>query len=405
MSEMSTTKAMAQRAHALLAPSSAKRWLSCPASARLEDSEPSRETAYTKEGTIAHAFAADCLEWLMKTGSQMVEAEAPAALAEATRHNCEQAGLTEAADEIVRVVWDNYVRLIWEDFLGAKRADRDAEIFVEKAFRLDRFVPESFGSADAVIAFGDMLKVYDLKYGKGVRVSAKGNPQMRLYALGAYFSVCELYDTTRVEATIIQPRLGAISTEALCADDLMNWANNELKPKAELAFSGDGPAHPGEHCKFCRVAHKCEALAAFCCDSSQKPADTLTDEQMAQILAKIPVIEGFVEAVKTRTLEAALNGTKFPGYKLVEGRSVRKIGDTAAAVERLSQKFEPSSYLKPQELKTITELEKVFTKKGFAELLGDLVIKPAGKPVLVPDSDPRQELNSATNEYNDIINQ
>lgn len=401
---MNTAEAMKQREHALLAPSSAKRWLACPASARLEDKEPSRETTYTKEGTLAHAFAADCLEFLKATQARVVDLNAPGICIEKCEHECSNAGLLDAADEITAVVWDNYVRLVWEDFLEAKKADRDAEIFVEKSFRLDRFVPESFGSADAVIAYGDTLKVYDLKYGKGVRVSAKENPQMRLYALGAYFSVCELYDTRHIQATIVQPRLGAVSTEAITEEALLAWALTELRPKAELAYRGDGPAQPGEHCKFCRVAHKCKALADFCTEAVQGDPETMDEAETAEMLSKIPVIEGFIEAVKTRTLEAALNGTRYPGFKLVEGRSVRKIGDTAAALERLAAKFEPGSYLKPQELKTITELEKVFTKKGFAELLGDLVIKPAGKPALVPDSDPRPELNSAAEEYNDIIN-
>ena len=401
---MNTAEAMKQRAHAVLAPSSAKRWLACPASARLEDKEPGRETAYTKEGTLAHAFAADCLEFLKATQARAVELNAPSICIEKCEHECSNAGLLEAADEIVAVVWDNYVRLVWEDFLEAKKADKDAEIYIEKAFSLDRFVPESFGSADAVVTYGDTLRVYDLKYGKGVRVSAKENPQMRLYALGAYFSVCELYDTRNIRATIIQPRLGAVSTEELRTEVLLAWAIKELKPKAELAYRGDGPAMPGEHCKFCRVAHKCKALADFCAETAQTDAETMNEAETAEMLAKIPVMESFIEAMKSRTLEAALNGTRYPGFKLVEGRSVRKIGDTAAAVARLAEKFEPGSYLKPQELKTITELEKVFTKKGFAELLGDLVIKPAGKPALVPDSDPRPELNSAANEYNDIIN-
>lgn len=387
--------------HALLAPSSSARWMACPASARLEADEPNRDTVFTREGTAAHSFAEHCLNWLRETDAESV-GECPERLKAALKEKCEREGYDWR--EMASAVWDNYVRLVYEDFLAARVADPDAVLLVERMYSLREYVPESFGSSDAVIISGDTLSVYDLKYGKGVKVSAVGNTQMRLYALGAYLAQGELYEIGTLRATIIQPRLGWTSTDVIEAGDLLAWAEKELKPKAALAYQGDGPAVPGTHCKFCKVAHKCKALADFATRCADYDAEMLDNEGIAECLRKAPVVRTWLDAVEGHALEAALNGERFPGFKLVEGRSVRTISDKEQAAARLAARYDPSVYLKPQELRTISDLEKALTKKGFKELLEDLVVKPKGKPTLVPEDDPRPELNNAGEDFKDIIN-
>lgn len=388
--------------HAVLAPSSSARWLACPPSARLEEREPNKDTVFTREGTVAHAFAERCLDWLKETNAESV-GECPERLSAALREKCAKDGYDW--QEMASAVWDNYVRLVYEDFLTARASDPDAILLVEQMYSLREYVPESFGSSDAVIISGDTLSVYDLKYGKGVKVSAGGNTQMRLYALGAFLAQGELYDITSLRATIIQPRLGWVSTDAFAACALLEWAEKELRPKAALAYQGIGPTVPGTHCRFCKVAHKCKALADLATQCADVNAETLDNDGIADYLRKAPVVRTWLDAVEGRALEAALNGERFPGFKLVEGRSIRSISDKDLAVSRLEARYDdPNVYLRPQELRTITELEKNLTKKGFKEILGDLVIKPKGKPTLVPEDDPRPAMNNAGDDFNDIIN-
>lgn len=388
--------------HAILAPSSSARWLACPASARLEEREPNKDTVFTREGTTAHAFAERCLDWLKETNAESV-GECPERLRSALREKCEKDGYDW--QEMASAVWDNYVRLVYEDFLTARASDPDAILLVEQMYSLREYVPDSFGSSDAVIISGDTLSVYDLKYGKGVKVSATGNTQMRLYALGAYLAQGELYDIATLRATIIQPRLGWVSTDTVTASDLMDWAEKELRPKAALAYKGGGQATPGTHCRFCKVACKCRALAEFATNCADNHAATMDNDEIAGYLRKAPVVRTWLDAIESRALEAALNGERFPGFKLVEGRSIRSISDKEQAIARLaSRDYLESVYLKAPELRTITELEKNLTKKGFKEILGDLVIKPKGKPTLVPEDDPRPEMNNAGDDFNDIIN-
>jgi hypothetical protein len=257
-----------------------------------------------------------------------------------------------------------------------------------------------------VIIYGSTLEVFALKCGKGVKVEADEYPQMMCYALGAYCGPGELYDITTVRMTIVQPRLRHESSWAIKATDLLSWAAQELAPAARKAFDGDGPQTPGDHCRFCKVAAQCKALASYTLRVTKKTSEPglMTLEEIAGLLPHFATIKSWISSVEDYALEAALEGDAIPGYKIVEGRSLRKISDSAQAVQRLSAGgWEPTDYLKPAELKTITDLEKVLTKKGFKALLGDLVIKPEGKPTLVEESDPREPYSKARNDFKDII--
>jgi hypothetical protein len=307
---------------------------------------------------------------------------------------------------MAETVYDHYVRPVYEAYLGAKLQDPDAELLIEARLKLSEFIPEGFGSSDAVLIYGRTLEVFDLKYGKGVKVDAEHNAQMMCYALGAYCGPGETYDIADVRMTIIQPRLRHESSWAITAPDLLLWAHNSLKPAAQLAFRGEGEQVPGEHCRFCKVAAKCRALADYTLRVTKEKTEpgVMTLEEIAALLPHFSTIKSWISSVEEFALEAALEGDTIPGYKVVEGRSLRKISDPHKAMELLEGAgFEPGAYLKPAELKTITDLEKTLTKKGFKTLLGDLVIKPEGKPTLVEESDPREPYSKAKNDFKDII--
>jgi len=371
---------------------------------------PEKDTAYTREGTIAHAMAEAILRDLLEQNldhfpdaAEYLTSRSGIILAEFCR-TAEHEGLDWK--EMAETVYDHYCRLVYEAYLGAKLLDPEAVLLIEAKLKLGEFIPEGFGSSDAVLIYGDTLEVFDLKYGKGVKVSAEDNAQMMCYALGAYLGPGELYELNKVRMTIIQPRLKHESSWSLHVLDLMQWAQHKLRPAAKLAFEGKGEQVPGDHCRFCKVAAKCKALAAHTLEVSKDTTEPglMSLDEIAELLPHFATIKSWISSVEEFALEAALEGDTIPGYKVVEGRSVRKISNPAEAIARLDGAGIPAeNYLKPAELKTITDLEKTLTKKGFKTILGDLVIKPEGKPTLVEESDPREPFSKAQNDFKDII--
>lgn len=370
---------------------------------------PEKDTAYTREGTIAHAMAEGILRELLKHDfDHMPDAgeffdTAGTAIAEFCR-TCELEGFDWR--EMAETVYEHYCRIVYETYLGAKLEDPDAVLLIEARLRLDEFIPEGFGSSDAVIIYNDTLEVFDLKYGKGVKVDADKNPQMMCYAIGALCGPGETYLINTVRMTIIQPRLRHISSWEVPEASLMDWARAELMPAAIAAFNGEGEQVPGEHCRFCKVAAQCRKLAEYTLHITEKQTEPglMTLAEIASFLPHFATIKSWISSVEEYALEAALEGDEIPGYKVVEGRSIRKITNAAEAMQRLDNAGIPAeNYLKPAELKTITDLEKTLTKKGFKTILGDLVIKPEGKPTLVEAADPREPFSRAKNDFKDII--
>ena len=386
-------------AHALLAPSAAKRWMTCTPSARVEAQLPERDSIYAREGTIAHAVAECLLRYYLEAQPIAVYDDpldyitsiylAVPQLRELSLE-CEQEGFDWF--ELIHTVHDNYVAIVWADYVTAKAENEDAVLLVETRVDLDDYVPESFGSSDAIIIWGHKMYVYDLKYGRGVRVSAKGNPQMRLYALGALIGPGETYAVQDIRMTIVQPRLHAVSSDSISAADLLVWTLTELAPKADLAWKGEGDFVPGSHCEFCRAKATCQALREYTSRVVQSAGapEQMTAEELADVLGKLATIESWIAGVKTRAMEMLEGGEAVPGWKLVEGRSVRKIYKEAEARAVLRQAgFKPEDYDKV-ELRGITDLTRlVGGAKTFNTLLGDLVERQPGKPALAPEDDPR----------------
>ena len=391
--------------HAILAPSAAKRWLTCTPSARLEASLPDRTSAYAEEGTIAHAVAECLLHFYQGTGQIAVYDDpwnhySEFALAQPALSYLSEDARDKGFDfrEILETVHDGYVAVIWPDWVRAKAEDADAVLLVEQRVDLSDYVPESFGSSDAIIIWDRRMNVYDLKYGRGVKVNAVGNPQMRLYALGALLGPGETYEIETVRATIIQPRLHAVSSETLRDIDLRIWANLTVAPAAKQAFAGEGEFVPGDHCEFCRAKAQCFALLEYTrrivrTDSEPK---LMTAEDIAAVLPTLATIEGWTAAVRAHAMEIISDGGQVPGWKLVEGRSTRKILRDGEARRILKEAgFQPADYDKT-ELRGITDLTRlVGGAKNFNAMLGHLVEKQAGKPALAPDDDLRTTYSPA----------
>ncbi len=385
----------AERTHAVLSPSAAARWLACTPSARIEERLPDNAGEYAREGTLAHAFC----ELLLRRMQPLPVGEDDGEELERMRGDALYS--REMEDHA-----KDYAAYVAARYAEARATTRDAALHVEERLDLSAYAPECFGTADAVIIADGLMDVIDYKYGKGVRVDARHNRQMMLYAIGAVERFGMLYDLRRVRMTIFQPRIGNVSQWELDVAVLMRWARAVLRPRARLAFRGEGEPSPGRHCRFCRAMGRCRALAERnmrAAPAEMKDAALMTDEETAAVLAAAPDLRAWIEAVERHALEEAIGGHRYPGFKLVEGRSVRRYTDEAEVARVLTEGgIAEESIWQPRALKTITAMEKMLTKKGFNALIGHLVEKPQGKPTLVPEDDRRPEWSSAAADFRDV---
>lgn len=370
-------------AHALLSASGARRWLVCTPSARAEEHVQEESSEYADEGTHAH---------------QLAEVRLAQALGERRRlpngfKESEYYG--PAMEDHVA----DFTTLVMERVSAHRAQGGEPVVLLEQKLDFSRWVPEGFGTGDVVIISQLGVEVIDLKYGQGVPVSAVDNPQTRLYGLGALDTYGMIYDLDRVFMTIVQPRLDSISTEELEATELLTWAEMEVRPRAQEAWEGKGEFAPGEHCRFCRVKATCRARAEANLSLAQmdfaKPA-TLSPEEIADVLTQLERdFKAWVKDVETYALDQAVNhGVRFPGWKVVEGRSNRQYADEGVVEQNLLNKGLEHDAIAPRKLLGITAMERLLGKKAFSEL-NDLVVKPAGKPTLAPESDKRPEINAA----------
>lgn len=381
-------------AHALLGPSSAYMWMACTPSARLAEGMADTGSEYAREGTLAHRLG----ELLLRERweGQDITEELAAVQADPL--------YTATMGELI----DGYVAFIEERMAEAKARCPDPRIFIEQLVHLEEYIPESFGTTDVTILADGLMDVVDLKFGAGIPVDAEGNAQMRIYALGSYLALSWAYQIDTVRMTIYQPRLDRISTATMALKDLLAWAEDELKPKAALAWAGEGDFNPGPaQCRWCKVAATCRARADYQLEIAAQdfaPPATLSPEEIAGILARLPDLRSWVQQVETYALDAAVNGGQtFPGFKVVAGRSTRKYGDEEAIAKALRKAgFKVAEIYKPKELLGITAMEKLVGKKRFAELAGAFIVKPDGAPTLVPESDKRPALNTAAQAAEDF---
>ena len=377
--------------HALLSPSASHRWLHCTAAPRLEEGIKDEGSDYAAEGTLAHAYCAMKLKNFLGLPTDG-EKEEIAALQE-------KYGTGEMAEYT-----DTYATIVLEKYNDARAATPDAQLLVETRLDFSDYVPEAFGTADAIIIADGTMEVIDFKYGKGVKVSAVENPQMMIYALGAYARFAFEYRIDNLRATIVQPRIDNLSEYEITVEELTSWAANVLAPAAEKAYKGEGPQTPGAWCQFCKVKNQCRALANKCKEVVAVDPKLITPEELAKdVLPMVPIVKTWISGVEDFALAQALSGVQIPGWKIVEGRSVRKIVDADATITALNQAgYKTTEILKPQELRTITDLEKLVGKKQFAALCGEWIEKPKGKPTLAPESDKRKAIDPVAEDFKDI---
>lgn len=371
--------------HAILSASASHRWLHCNPSARLELEFEDRETSAASEGTAAHALCEHKLKRKLKLRS-----ERP---------------VSEYDNDEMEQYTDDYVDFVMGQVVRERRRDAETQVLIEQRLDFSCYVPDGFGTGDCVIVSKGRLHIIDFKYGQGVLVEAEENPQMKLYALGALREFGEKYQIKKVKMTIFQPRRENVSTWEITVARLKRWAEKDLRPKAERAFKGEGEYCPGEWCLFCKAAIKCRARAEEklrLAQSEFKLPPLLTDAEIEDVLAKLPDIKKWAEEIQEYALQAALAGKQWHGFKLVEGRSVRKYADEDAVIKAAQSAGYTDIFKKT--LLTITEMERLMGKQEFAKILGGLVVKPAGKPTLVADTDKREAISVSDpkNEFNEI---
>jgi hypothetical protein len=373
--------------HALLSPSGASRWTACTPSAVLEARFPDRAGDAADEGSLAHRLSDLMLKDIMKKVSP---AQFKKEVEEITRSKFYNNAMLGYCEE--------YTAFVMERYSEAQSHTKDALIYFEEKVSLADYVPEGYGTRDVVIIANDTLELIDLKYGKGVPVSAAENKQLMLYALGTLKDFDFIYDITKIRLTIHQPRIENFSSWEIDADELKQWGLSYLIPKAKLAYEGKGDYVPGEHCRFCRAKSLCKANADYQLQLAKfdfmEPA-LLTDNDVSEILGKAPMLKNWLESVETYALtEAVNNNKKWPDMKLVEGRSNRKYENPEEAAKVLKENGYNEDQVYKKELLGVTAITGLLGKKKFDTLISPLLIKPPGKPALVHVSDKRPAMSS-----------
>lgn len=382
--------------HAKLSASGAHRWMACPGSYSLEKDLPDVTTEAAQEGTTAHSLAEAMIKYNAGSISKAAYTRRVNKIKASEYYNAEM-------EDCIR----SYADQVWEIFNGYKKDTPDAILESEQRLDFSKYVPGGFGTGDVVIIADGTLQIIDLKYGKGVRVDAEGNPQLRLYGVGAVNEWDILYDIKRVRMTIIQPRLDHIATEELDVSDLRKWAEEKVRPAAEEALSCRGAFHPGEaQCRFCKAQATCRAraeenlkLAQY--DFADPP--TLSDDEIADILGRVDELVRWASDIKDYALKSAVDdGVSYPGWKLVEGRSNRIYTNEDKIREALINEGYAEEEIYKKKILGVTAMQKLLGKKKFDELIGDYIEKPEGKPVLVPESDRRPAINKNSEAVNDF---
>lgn len=375
-----------ERSHALLSASGAGRWLNCTPSAKLEDEYGEKKSSvYAAEGTLAHELSE--LYIARDVLGSITEQDFDARLEEVMANDL----FSEEMLEVIPIYTDYCAAQLAE----AKTTNQLACMDIEQKLDLTEYVPESYGTADCVIINDDLMEVIDLKYGKGVPVYADWNKQLMLYGLGALRKYDTMYDITEVRLTIIQPRINNISSWQISVEELRKWAEEELRPRAELAFEGKGELNAGDWCIFCAVRNQCRKLYEQQLEVAKHEfadPELLTDEEIADIVRRTPKLIEWANSIAEYAHAKAITENKtWPGLKLVEGVSRRKWLDEDKASNAIFARCPELSEdeIFNMKLKSITSIEKLVGKKRFEEILSDVVIKPQGKPTLVPLEDKR----------------
>lgn len=367
-------------AHARFSPSSGKRYLSCPPSLLLEEQFPDEQSPFAAEGSAGHEMAEYLINKHLKKRTKRPVSD-------------------YYSDELMEAVED-YTAYAVSQIEEAKRNCENPFFGVELKVSLAERVEGCFGTADMVVVDDRKIHIIDLKLGKGVMVDAERNVQLMIYGLGVLDMLGFLYEIETVELTIVQPRIEHFSTWEISAEELLSWGKEVFEPGAAKALSGEGEFMAGDHCRFCKARFTCRARAEEYLKLAQmefaEPA-LMSDEEIAEVLSKADALKKWAEEIYAYAQnEAVVNHKEWPGFKLVLGRSNRKYTDETDVAEAAKKAGYTDIY--KQSLIGITEMERLMGKKKFNEILGSFVYKPEGKVTLVPDSDKREAVKTATAE-------
>lgn len=379
-------------AHAILSASGASRWMACTPSARLEEQFPDSTSEYAKEGTLAHELCE------LKVRKNLIEPM------HTRTYNSKLKKIKE--HELWQEEMDKHTDTYLEYIQGLVHSyNCTPAVMVEKKVDFSSYVPDGFGTADCIIIAEGTLHVIDFKYGKGVAVSAENNPQMKLYGLGAYLEYSFLYAIDKVKMTIVQPRLDDISECEISTTELMEWAEEVVKPLAEKAYKGEGTYIAGNHCKFCRAKATCRERARMNLETSKfdfKEPALLSDEEVGEALKMAQDLAKWAEDLKDYALAESLKGKLIPGWKAVEGRGSRVFTDNEEALKVLIGSGIDETMLYERKQLTLAQIEKVLGPKQFKELVGNMVEKSPGKPTLVIETDKREAITNKTTAIEDF---
>lgn len=378
--------------HAILSASGASRWMACTPSARLEEQFPDSTSEYAKEGTLAHELCE------LKVRKNLIEPM------HTRTYNSKLKKIKE--HELWQDEMDKHTDTYLEYIQGLVHSyNCTPAVMVEKKVDFSSYVPDGFGTADCIIIAEGTLHVIDFKYGKGVAVSAENNPQMKLYGLGAYLEYSFLYAIDKVKMTIVQPRLDDISECEISTTELMEWAEEVVKPLADMAYKGEGTYIAGNHCKFCRAKATCRERARMNLETSKfdfKEPALLSDEEVGEALKMAQDLAKWAEDLKDYALAESLKGKLIPGWKAVEGRGSRVFTDNEEALKVLIGSGIDETMLYERKQLTLAQIEKVLGPKQFKELVGNMVEKSPGKPTLVIETDKREAITNKTTAIEDF---
>lgn len=363
--------------------SSAYRWTACPGSVVLSRGIPRRDTDFSREGTAAHALAELAYKRVRSPDLWL---------------GMEVEGVI-VSDDMVEAVQ------VYLDYLN-NLIELDDVVRVEHRVSLEKLNPPApmFGTCDCLIYRRSEKKLFviDYKHGQGVPVDAKGNKQLRYYALGAMLSLDDDQPVETVEAVIVQPRAahqdGPIRSDIFSAGDLLDFSA-DLIDAVKLSLEPDAPLKAGSHCKFCPASARCPARKDHAMEVAQvdfateviAPPDPrlLPIEQVGNLLTKIDLIEDWASSLRAFAKEQLEKGHPVPGWKLVQKRPVRKWAeDESVIVSRLIEQsgIERDALFNEPELKTPAQIEKIVTKKRFPS---DLVVSVSSGLTLAPEHDKR----------------
>ena len=377
------------RSHARLNASSSHRWMMCPPSVKLSEQFADKPSPYAEEGTFLHEL---CELKLHRYLGDMV----PELIEEQYAEHRDNDFYSDEAESVT----DEYVAFCIETIEAVRLSCPDPMIMVEHRLDYSEYVPDGFGTGDLVIVADGVIEVIDFKGGRGVRVDANRNSQLMLYGLGALLEFDPLYDIHTVRMTIVQPRLSNTSTYEITAQELIRWAETEVRPKAMLAYEGAGEFCAGEWCRFCKARYTCRKRSEYhmrLAEHDFRQPDLLSDEEIADILPVADSLNSWVQDLLAYATQAAVNGKSWPGYKLVAGRTVRKYTSEAEVIKAATEAGYTDIY--KTTLLGVGDLEKRMGRKRFGEVLGKFIIKPAGAPTLVPETDARKPYSDAASDF------